>query len=96
MDRPLDMQGAAEALGISRRTLVDALKDLPHYELRGRKKVFYPEHISALRRGMHRCALERKRLTDGGMSTAPVLMGSASESLSRLATLAAQRKHAHR
>jgi hypothetical protein len=49
------MDGAAEALGISRRTLVDAIKDLPYYELRGRKKVFYPEHIKQLRKGMHEC-----------------------------------------
>lgn len=50
VQRPLDMNGAAEALGIARRTLTDALKRLPFYELRGRKKVFYPEHIARLRK----------------------------------------------
>jgi hypothetical protein len=46
---PVDMEGAATLLGISRRLLVDVIKNYPHYERRGVKKVFYPEHISALR-----------------------------------------------
>ena len=44
------MNEAAESLGISRRTLSDWLKRAPYYELRGRKKVFYPEHIMSLRK----------------------------------------------
>ena len=43
---PVDMDGAAVALGISRRTLVDIIKRHPHFERRGARKVFYPEHIS--------------------------------------------------
>src|SRR5688572_7799274 len=50
--KPVDMDGAAEVLGICRRTLVDVLKKHPHYEPRGSKKVFYPEHIEALREAM--------------------------------------------
>jgi hypothetical protein len=42
------MDGAAVLLGISRRFLIDAIKDHPHFERRGAKKVFYPEHIAAL------------------------------------------------
>ena len=45
---PLTMNQAAVALGVSRRTLTESLKRLPYYELRGVKKVFYPEHIDAL------------------------------------------------
>jgi hypothetical protein len=46
---PLDMNGAAAALGISRRTLVDVIAQHKHYEPRGNRKVFYPEHIASLR-----------------------------------------------
>src|SRR5690606_35060011 len=46
---PVDMDGAAVLLGVSRRYLVDVLRKHPHYERRGVKKVFYPEHISQLR-----------------------------------------------
>ena len=46
---PIDMDGAAILLGVSRRFLVDELKIHPHFERRGVKKVFYPEHIALLR-----------------------------------------------
>jgi hypothetical protein len=46
---PVDMNGAALLLGVSRRFLIDALKQHPHYERRGAKYVFYPEHIATLR-----------------------------------------------
>lgn len=46
---PLSMDGAAKVLGIGRRTLVDVIGAHPHYERRGTKKVFYPEHIAQLR-----------------------------------------------
>lgn len=46
---PVDMAGAATLLGVSRRYLVDAIKKHGHYERRGAKKVFYPEHIALLR-----------------------------------------------
>jgi hypothetical protein len=45
---PVDMDGAAAVLGIARRTLVDVIRDHPHYERRGTRKVFYPEHIALL------------------------------------------------
>ena len=47
--QPVDMDGAALLLGVSRRYLVDVLRDHPHFERRGVKKVFYPEHIGQLR-----------------------------------------------
>ncbi len=44
---PVDMDDAAMLLGVSRRFLVDELKEHQHYERRGAKKVFYPEHIAS-------------------------------------------------
>lgn len=46
---PVDMDGAAIVLGVSRRFLIDVLKEHPHYERRGAKYVFYPEHIAKLK-----------------------------------------------
>src|SRR5690606_2004258 len=46
---PIDMDGAATLLGISRRFLVDVIRKHRHYEPRGNRKVFYPEHIALLR-----------------------------------------------
>lgn len=53
-EAPLDMNGAAEALGVCRRTLTDILSRFPLFESRGRKKVFYREHIEGLREAL-RC-----------------------------------------
>jgi hypothetical protein len=49
---PVDMDGAAVLLGISRRFLVDVIGQHKHYEQRGNRKVFYPEHIAALREAL--------------------------------------------
>ena len=49
---PVDMAGAAILLGISRRYLVDVIAAHPHYERRGVRKVFYPEHIALLREAL--------------------------------------------
>lgn len=49
---PVGMDGAAILLGVSRRFLVDVLRDNPHYEKRGNRKVFYPEHIALLREAL--------------------------------------------
>lgn len=46
---PCDIDQAARALGICKRTLVDFIGLHPHYEKHGNKKLFYPEHIEALR-----------------------------------------------
>lgn len=89
---PLTMDAAARALGICRRTLTESLKTLPYYDQRGTKKVFYPEHIDALRNGLNKCALRSNGLTDGRSCTAPAQMASGSDALSKLAILAKQRK----
>lgn len=94
--QPLDIKGAAIALGISERTLFDALKLHPHYELRGRKKVFYPEHISQLRRDMNECACKSNGSTDGPTSTGPVQTESVSDNLSKLVILAERKKSARK
>ena len=74
---PVDMDGAARALGISRRTLIDTIKALPHYELRGRKKVFYPEHIASLRRGLGIADSESGVVSDGKRRGVPLDVMSA-------------------
>ncbi len=43
------MDEAAFALNVSRRFLVDVIAEHKHYEPRGVRKVFYPEHIALLR-----------------------------------------------
>lgn len=92
---PVGMDDAARALGISKRTLVDVIRDWPHLcERRGRKRVFYPEHIDGLRKEMNRCASKSNGLTVGRNYTGPALMVNASDSLSKLAILSAQRKRA--
>ncbi|MEP0147111.1 MAG: hypothetical protein ABJE77_19465 [Tateyamaria sp.] len=93
---PLNMEGAATALGVSLRTMFDVVKAHPHYERRGRKKVFYPEHIEMLRKGLNECASQSNGTMDGPMPTAPALMGSESENLSKLVTLAERRKRQSR
>ena len=62
---PVGMNDAALALGVSRRTLVDLVKAHPLYEVRGQKKVFYPEHIDGIRRAL-RCEEPEKTGTRSG------------------------------
>jgi hypothetical protein len=64
--RPVDMDGAAALLGIARRTLVDVLRDHPHFEPRGVKKVFYPEHIAQLREAL--CAPSHTPAKDSSLN----------------------------
>lgn len=47
---PVDHPQAALLLGVSERKLWALLKEHPHFERRGRKNVYYPEHIEELRR----------------------------------------------
>jgi hypothetical protein len=89
---PIGMDAAAVSLGISRRTLTDWLKEFDHFEWRGSKKVFYPEHIASLRREIHLCASRSNGPMDGLMHTARGQMVNASDALSKLKTLAAQKK----
>lgn len=46
---PVDANGAAVLLGVSMDDLRQILSKHPQYEQRGRKKVFYPEHIRKLK-----------------------------------------------
>lgn len=63
---PVDMDTAAMLLGISRRFLVDEIKKHPHYERRGVKKMFYPEHIALLREKLSCQASESNSETASG------------------------------
>ena len=56
MTAPLNMAGAADALGICKRSLTAYVQDFPYYERRGSRKVFYQEHIDALREAIHSCS----------------------------------------
>lgn len=60
---PVDIDGAALLLGISRRFLVDVLQSHKHYEPRGNRKVFYPEHIAALREALCHSKSKTERAT---------------------------------
>lgn len=68
---PVDMDTAAILLGVSRRFLVDEIKRHPHYERRGVKKMFYPEHIALLREKMSCQALSPKPATVSGTPLEP-------------------------
>jgi hypothetical protein len=81
------MDGAALLLGISRRSLVDVIAHAKHYEKRGNRKVFYPEHIGALREEL---ACRSGRLNEGP-STTP--LGPSPESaFDKALALATERK----
>ena len=56
MTAPISFRAAATELGICVNTLRPFLKDFPYYERRGAKKVFYSEHIKALREAIDRCS----------------------------------------
>ena len=92
--QPINMDEAAGALGVSRRTLSDLLKDHPHYERRRNKYVFYPEHIKRLRREIHECAFKSNGSTVGHSCTGPDPLAGASDNLSKLAILSERRKSA--
>ena len=53
---PLTLDQAAKELGICRRSLTAWLDKFPYCERRGIRKVFYPEHIDALREAIDRCS----------------------------------------
>ncbi len=56
MTAPLDMSAAADELGICKRSLTTYLHEFPYYERRGSRKVFYQEHIDALREAIDKCS----------------------------------------
>ena len=96
---PIDINQAALTLGISKRMLIDTLKNPEvqagaHFELRGSKKVFYRENILALRKVMTQCA---SRSQQGSAKvatttlTATTLKAKESDTLLRLRTLAAHK-----
>jgi hypothetical protein len=60
------MDEAARALGVCRRTLADLLRDYRYFEPRGARKVFYPEHISALREAFQRRSRLSREAHRGG------------------------------
>lgn len=45
-------ENAAKVIGVSLRKFIDIIKEHPHYEVRGKTYVFYPEHIRQIREGL--------------------------------------------
>ena len=93
---PLDIHRAAEALGMSRSSLDYALKDPTveagtHFELRGNRKVFYRENITAVRKVLTQCASKSNGEKVGRMPTVRVQTGKGSENLSLLKTFAGRK-----
>ena len=83
---PLNMGEAARVLGMSRRKLSDEIRTHPYYERRGTRKVFYPEHIDALRREISQCQVSGS-LKEAASTTPPEpLPGSALEEALALVT----------
>ncbi len=69
---PLTLAEAADALGICKRSLTTWLGEYPYYERRGSRKVFYQEHIDALREAIDRCSRSQPTLKPAsGKSQAP-------------------------
>lgn len=87
---PVDMDGAAALLGVSRRFLVDVLRTSPHYERRGIKKVFYPEHIARLREAIceqsHTSKVLSSSSSKGSITSMEPLADSAYDEALKLAT----------
>ena len=52
-DPPLGLPAALSVLGCCRSKLLQHLRLHPHYRRVGRKYVFDPEHIEALKRSLH-------------------------------------------
>src|SRR5262245_10746812 len=77
--RPLTMDGAAAVLGVCRRTLVEIIKRYPHFEPRGTRKVFYPEHIEALREDLRKWRGSNLPCAQGFTTPSAPLPGSAYE-----------------
>ena len=94
---PLTIHQAAEALGFSRASLDYALKDPAvqvgvHFELRGNRKVFYRENIMEVRKVLTKCASTSSGSMVGHTSTATAPTARGTDALSKLRTLAAQKK----
>ena len=95
---PIDIKQAALVLGVSRKTLDVTMKDPSfkagiHFELRGNRKVFYREHIKAMRKELTKCACISKTEAAGSTPVGLDLTVSPSESLLALKTLVEQKKH---
>jgi hypothetical protein len=87
---PVDMNGAAVLLGVSRRFLVDVIKVHKHFEPRGAKKLFYPEHIALIREALSCQTSNCKSGKEFGMPLEP-LAESAYDKALKLATANEQR-----
>lgn len=90
---PVDMEGAALLLGVSRRYLVDVIAAHPHYERRGVRKVFYPEHIALLREAL-KCPVSESNGATASPTPLEPSTESAFDAALRLATIKPQKSNA--
>lgn len=64
MAKPLDMNGTAEALGVSRRALQSIIQRFPYFYANGRKKLFTLDDVEKIRNAMRaeaQQAMEQKQ-----------------------------------
>lgn len=92
---PVDMDGAAVLLGVSRRFLVDVIKAHPHYESRGVRKVFYPEHIAQLRDALCQDSNSKTEMITGSGMPLALSEESAFDEALRLATRKKPKRQGH-
>lgn len=85
---PVDMEEAAVLLGCSRRFLVDVIRDHQHFERRGTRKVFYPEHIALLREAIA-C---RSSKSNGGTASLTPLAPSVESAYDKALALATRKE----
>ncbi|KQT54585.1 hypothetical protein ASG43_03095 [Aureimonas sp. Leaf454] len=88
---PVDIEGAARILGVSRRGMSEILKKHPFYEKRGNRKVLYPEHIEQIRESMAWQGSHRKSVTAGGTRSVRLVDVASAKALA-LATAGKRRK----
>ena len=86
MTAPLNMAEAADALGICKRSLTAYVQDFPYYERRGIRKLFYQEHIDALREAIDRCSRSKPILKPASGKLAALSGASVLERARRRAT----------
>src|SRR5687768_15633381 len=92
--QPLDMWGAAQVLGISKRSLVEVVKRHPHFERRGNRKVFYPEHVETLREVLQCPALKQNAGKASSTLSGPLPVNAFEKALA-LATQKSRRNSVH-
>ncbi len=75
---PITHDDAAKVLGVNKWRLYELLREHPHYETRGRVRLFYPEHIARLREAT---AVDMRAAEAAAMGRRALRQAKASETL---------------